>query len=190
MKPSSRLVAATLAVGMILPGVAFAQAAGPKPTPPHAQAQADGQHNWKGNREKMRGHQQGGQSGLWAVSTRLAAAELALGITPEQQDAWRGLTSAVIAYVEAGRPGPARTGESAPESADTSADGLATSRSFQRVERMLERRVQQGQAAQELQGAITTLAAQLTPEQTETAERLIRELPRPGGKHGRHHGRG
>ena len=39
---------------------------------------------------------------LWMVAGKLAAAEVALGITPDQQDAWRVVTSAVIKMAEAG----------------------------------------------------------------------------------------
>lgn len=204
MKTSSKLLAGLLAAGIALP--ALAQTAQPASPPASAGPDAKGPPHGPGGPggpgRMARGDRPDRPSMLWNVSSRLAAAETALGITPDQQDSWNAFTRAAIAFVEAGRParggpdtaaqdeddeaGPASDDTAAIEAddADEVAPTLPDSRPFARVDRMLERSIARGQAADTLRTAMAQLAGELTPEQTATAERLLRELPRPG-RHGK-----
>lgn len=207
MKTSSKLLAGLLAAGIALPALAqTAQPASPPPPPASAGPDAKGPPHGPGGPggpgRMARGDRPDRPSMLWNVSSRLAAAETALGITPDQQDSWSAFTRAAIAFVEAGRParggpdtaaqdeddeaGPASDDTAAIEAddADEAAPTLPDSRPFARVDRMLERSIARGQAADTLRTAMAQLAGDLTPEQTATAERLLRELPRPG-RHGK-----
>ncbi len=201
MKTSSKLLAALLAAGIALPALAqTTQPAPPPPPPASAGPEAKGPPQGPGGHGRMmRGDRRDRPSMLWNVSSRLAAAQTALGITADQEESWNAFTRAAIAFVEAGRParggpdmatpdedddaGPASDDAAATE-ADVAAPSLPDSRSFARVDRMLERSVARGQAAETLRTAMAQLAGELTPEQTATAERLLRELPRPG-RHGK-----
>ncbi|WP_062228656.1 Spy/CpxP family protein refolding chaperone [Aureimonas frigidaquae] len=192
----SKIIAAGLAAAIALPAAAFAQDSRPEPQSPRAApaAQAGTQPDAASARPGGRWagqHRSDRPSALWNVASRLAAAELALGITPEQRDAWSAFSTAAIAFSQAGRP--ARPGPAAPAdpAAGDSADAAQSSTGpFARADRMLDRSIARGAAAADLKDAMSTLAAQLTPEQTATAERLLRELPRPGhGAGGTHHHR-
>ncbi|QOG06282.1 hypothetical protein IGS74_17375 [Aureimonas sp. OT7] len=212
MKTSSKLLAGLLATGIALPALAQTAQPAPPPPPPAAAGQdAKGPPHGPGGPggpgRMMRGERPDRPSMLWDVASRLTAAETALGITAEQQDSWNAFTRAAIGFVEAGRParggpdvaaqddedeaGPASDDAAATETddADEAAPTLPDSRPFARVDRMLERSIARGQAAETLRTAMAQLAGELTPEQTATAERLLRELPRPGrhGKGPHHH---
>lgn len=190
MKTSSRIIAAMLATAIAAPAIAIAQET-PRPASPAA-AQADRQEARPGGPRAGRDHGRSRPSGLWNVASRLAAAELALGITPAQQEAWSVFAGAAIAFAEAGRP---MRGASPHDAAGRGepADRQAPDRGpLARAERMLDRSIARGEAADALKGAMSTLAAQLSPEQTATAERLLRELPGHGrdGRGWHRHGRG
>lgn len=141
---------------------------------------------WHKHMRRDRNH--GG--GLWRVARQLSAAETALGITPEQGNAWRGFTSAMIAFVDAGRPGMSSgaEGDSAePASAEPQNGGapgngrsLTDLRGVQRFERFVDAQVRKGEAAERLKTALAELSSVLTPEQVQTADRLLRDLRGPG----------
>ncbi|WP_082639559.1 Spy/CpxP family protein refolding chaperone [Aureimonas sp. AU20] len=105
-----------------------------------------------------------GGGALWFVAEKLAAAEIALGITPEQQAPWRGFAQAAIALAEAGGPGPRAGDETG---------------GVERFKHMLEAQTRRGEAAAELSRALDTLGAALTPAQRATADRLLADLPPP-----------
>ncbi|WP_102957861.1 hypothetical protein [Mangrovicella endophytica] len=258
MRLVSKALATALAIGISLPAIAIAQGTPgrdtPPPPPPAARdngpADAErgpgghggprwGDHRWVGKHGRDRG-----PGRLWDMAGKLAAAEVALGITDQQKDAWRGFTSAFIAFAEAGRPGfdgtltpPAPAGDDAARADDEAAaadpaddeasasDGqddraaddaddlrdderdaarsddartLEDLRGVRMLNRMIDRKLDQAEAATRLRTAVNTLSGVLTPEQVAIADRLLKELrphrgwrhggPR-GGWHGWHHGR-
>jgi len=92
------------------------------------------------------------------IAGRLAAAEVYLGITDEQEPAWRTYCAALIDFLE---PAPPQPGDEPALMA----------------ERMARDTLQRGEKAQALLDATTALRDTLDPAQI---ERMVRAEPRPG----------
>lgn len=187
MKLTRKILAAGLAAAIALPAVAVAQTA----LPDTGVSQQAGERAERAEeRTERRGGHRGG--GLWNTAERLTAAETALAITDEQQPAWRNFAAAAVAFAETG---PLRGPRGERESASNveAASGQRTLNDLRAV-RVLDRVIERGgsrtASAQELREAINGLSAVLTPEQVETADRLLSELrpgrggPRGGGRSG------
>ncbi|WP_018184888.1 hypothetical protein [Kaistia granuli] len=103
----------------------------------------------------MRGHGPHGPRGermqMW-LANNLNAAETLIDIRPDQKDAWRGYTNALLAMFQP----PAR-----PDAAAAEADKAP----FAREERLIRRSTERAAKAADLQKAIDGLKAKLTPEQ-------------------------
>lgn len=106
-----------------------------------------------------------GGGALWPVAEKLAAAELALGISPEQQTVWRAFAQAALRLAEAGPAAPPPAGD--------------TISGVDRLKRVLDGEVRRGEAAANLGRALDALGAALTPEQRDRGNRLLSELFSP-----------
>lgn len=223
MSTKRNILAAALAAGIALPVGAYAQQGGFDDGNRGGPRQERGDKDWRdrdgrGGPGGWRHHgprhgERRGPGMLWNVAEKLSAAEVALGITAEQEPAWRNFTGAVVAFVQAGRGGPmaqppgdeddgpeaaapdagpadeaaAPPAPDAADEADDQADAgvLDDLRGVQRMERFLDRSIARGQAAERVKTALDGLSAVLTPEQARTADRLLAELgPRHGPRHG------
>jgi hypothetical protein len=91
---------------------------------------------------------------MWLASN-LSAAETLIGVTADQQDAWRGYTNAVLAMFER----PARPDVKPGDKAD------AAKVPFAREERLIRNATDRAAKAADLSKAIEALKAKLTPEQ-------------------------
>lgn len=221
-KPSNKtILAACLAVA--LGGTAIASAAAqdappPPPRPASTDAQRPGGPEGPGGPRgpgwhmRHHRHDHGPRSGapLWKIAGKLAAAETALGITPEQKPAWDAFTKASVALVTAMRPmhgpmaamtppdedaGDAEMPDAdSPDTAAPSGDNDAP-QAIGRLGGMLDHMAGLGDAARNARSALDGLTAQLTPEQKQIAGELLREArphhpPFGGGKRWGHPGRG
>lgn len=101
---------------------------------------------------------------LWPVAEKLAAAELALDIAPEQRPQWRAFVEAALRLAETG-----------PDRGDLAPSGVP------RLKQLLEIETRKGEAAAELARALDALVAVLTPAQRQRAGRLLAALPAPLG---------
>jgi hypothetical protein len=88
------------------------------------------------------------------LADRLATLEIYLGITPQQQDAWRAFTQAALAM--------------APNPQEMHRD--RSGGAFEGIEHMTTRLQHMDEAAQKLNQAAQALKAVLTPEQIEKAD--------------------
>ncbi|MFD2236890.1 Spy/CpxP family protein refolding chaperone [Aureimonas populi] len=191
-----KLAVAGLAATIALPALAQGQPGGAgEPRPAQAGERAERGGAERGGHHDRRQGPRGGAS-LWNTAEKLTAARTALAITPEQEGAWNDFTAAAIAFVQAGRPGPnPERGGPAPqeeEGAEPGARTLTDLPAVRMLDRMIERSTERAEAAQSLRTAVDGLSAVLTPEQVETAERLLSELRGPRGHRGdgpRGHGR-
>ncbi|WP_427024318.1 hypothetical protein ACP4J4_17720 [Aureimonas ureilytica] len=104
---------------------------------------------------------------LWPVAEKLAAAELALGIAPEQRPQWRAFGEAALRLAEIG-----------PDRGDLAPAGVP------RLKLWLEIETRRGEAAAELARALDALVAVLSPAQRQRADRLLAALPAPLGGSG------
>jgi hypothetical protein len=158
-------VALPALLGSALVGVAWAQVpmrheAPVAPSPPHFHHDGGG---W------------GAAPGL-RLADRLATLEVYLGITPQQQDAWRAFTQAALAMV----PNP--------EEMHRDMAGGA----FDGIEHMTARLQHMAEAAQKLEQAAQALKTVLTPEQIQKADaawETLHAMHEHHGMHG-HHGDG
>jgi LTXXQ motif family protein len=119
-------------------------------------------------------HHDGGRWGAapgLRLADRFATLEIYLGITPQQQDAWRAFTQAALAMV----PNP--------EEMHRDMAGGA----FDGIEHMTARLQHMAEAAQKLEQAAQTLKAVLTPEQIQKADAAWATL-HAMHEQGRHHG--
>lgn len=129
------------------------------------------------------------------LAARLSTLETFVGITPEQQPAWRAYTDALLAFVESGHPaagagrGP-RPGGARPEAPQGWAGAPAVPGGAQPgdtpqillAERLAGHAVAQGERAEVLQAAAVDLRAALSSDQL---SRLIEaETPRRAPGHG------
>lgn len=121
---------------------------------PHGGKHA-GMHEGRGHHDK-RGH--GAHSPrkmqMW-LANNLSATETLIGITADQQDAWRGYTNALLAMFER----PARPDVKPGDKAD------AAKVPFAREERLIRNSTERAAKAADLQKAIDALKGKLTPEQ-------------------------
>ncbi len=101
---------------------------------------------------------------LWPVAENLVAAELALGIAPEQRPQWRAFVEAALRLAEIG-----------PDRGDLAPAGVP------RLKLLLEIETRKGEAAAELARALDALVAVLSPAQRQRADRLLAALPAPLG---------
>jgi len=107
------------------------------------------------------------------LADRLATLEIYLGITPQQQDAWRAFTQAALAMV----PNP--------EEMHRDMAGGA----FEGIEHMTARLQHMAEAAQKLQQAAQALKSVLTAEQIQKADAAwaaLHTMHEHGGHHGTH----
>lgn len=116
MRIPAKTIAALLVLGVSVPAFAAGDGMdGPRAGHeqrdfgPRAERGDDGsdgwgpRHHWHHHGKYHQGMRQGG---LWRLAGGLAAAETALGITNDQQDAWRAFTTAMMNFAEtAKRPG-------------------------------------------------------------------------------------
>lgn len=153
-RPIAALTLGTLVSLALLPA-ALAQEASPPPPRPLGDAAPA---------ERPAPAARKGGGALWFVAGKLAAAEIALGITPEQQAPWRGFAQAAIRLAEAG---------------GRESHGSAESGGVERFRQMLAAQTRRGEAAAELSRALDTLGAALSPAQRETADQLLADLPPP-----------
>lgn len=102
--------------------------------------------------------------GALELAATLSAAELYVGITPEQLGAWRTYTSALIALLDFGPEGPG------PRSQAQQPDGLFG-------EDIAERMITVSEKAKTLKEAVATLRSFLTPDQIEKLAVLRQMLP-------------
>jgi hypothetical protein len=152
-------VPALLGSGLVV-GVTRAQAptqpeAPVAPPPPHFHDEGGG---W------------GAAPGL-RLADRFATLEVYLGITPQQQDAWRAFTQAALAVV----PNPEEMHR------DMTGD------TFDGIEHMTARLQHMAEAAQKLEQAAQALKAVLTPEQIQRANAAwatLHAMYEHGGRHG------
>lgn len=108
--------------------------------------------------------------GALELAATLSAAELYVGITPEQLGAWRAYTSALIALFDFGPEGPG------PRSQAQQPDGLFG-------EDIADRMVTVSENAKTLKEAVVTLRGVLTPDQTEKLAVLRQTLqPHPDSR--------
>lgn len=154
MKTVSKIILAATVAGSLV-GTAFAQEGGfPAGGPPCGGARGMAYH-----------HRHDGGARL---ESRLSVIKSDLKITPDQEAAWTAFESAVKSQV---RTMPHRPG---PEQRAAFAKMTAPERAQLRATRMQER----AQGAQNIAQAVKALYAQLTPEQKQTADRLM-----AGGHH-------
>lgn len=122
---------------------------------PHGSKHAGNQEGRHHGRD-MRGHGPHGPRGermqMW-LAQNLNAAETLIDIRPDQKDAWRGYTNALLAMFQP----PARP--------DAAAAAAADSAPFAREERLIRNSTERAAKAADLQKAIDALKAKLTPEQ-------------------------
>jgi hypothetical protein len=120
---------------------------------PHGGKHA-GKHEGRGHH--MRGHGPHGPRNMqmW-LANNLNTTETLIGITADQQDAWRGYTNAVLAMFER----PARPDVKPGDKAD------AAKVPFAREERLIRMATDRAAKAADLSKAIEALKAKLTPEQ-------------------------
>lgn len=100
------------------------------------------------------------------VGVLLSAQETALGIRPDQQEAWRAYTAALIAFLP--------TGEGIERWADP--EKRAKAGAFDLADDVAGIALARAPKAQALRDATARLKAVLTPEQTETARRMQQRL--------------
>jgi len=115
----------------------------------------------------MRGHGPHGPRNMqmW-LANNLNTTETLIGITADQQDAWRGYTNAVLAMFER----PARPDVKPGDKAD------AAKVPFAREERLIRMATDRAAKAADLSKAIEALKAKLTPEQMQKlADKVINE---------------
>jgi hypothetical protein len=114
-----------------------------------------GKHAGQHGRD-MRGHGPHGPRGermqMW-LANNLNAAETLIDIRPDQKEAWRGYTNALLAMFQR----PARP--------DAAAAAEADKAPFAREERLIRNSTERAAKAADLQKAIDALKAKLTPEQ-------------------------
>ncbi|SKA21455.1 Spy/CpxP family protein refolding chaperone [Consotaella salsifontis] len=118
MRFPTKTTAALLALGISVPALAVgaASAQPAPPPPPHDRPMAQPPHHWGHHGPKGFGFgMMGGGPKLLMLSGGLNAAETALGITDDQQDAWKAFTSAVINFAQTMRPGPMGPGMMGPD---------------------------------------------------------------------------
>ena len=121
-------------------------------------------------------HHDGGRWGAapgLRLADRLATLEVYLGITPQQQDAWRAFTQAALAMV----PNPEETHR-----------GMGSG-AFDGIEHMTARLQHMAEAAQKLEQAAQGLKAVLTPEQIQKADgawATLHPMHEHQGRHGMH----
>ncbi|WP_051231868.1 hypothetical protein [Kaistia adipata] len=141
---------------------------------PHGDRHA-GKHEGRGDHDR-RGHGAHGprKMQMW-LANNLSATETLIGITADQQDAWRGYTNALLAMFER----PARPDVKPGDKAD------AAKVPFAREERLIQNSTERAAKAGELQKAIDALKAKLTPEQLQKlADAELRFGPPMRGGHG------
>ncbi|MFK3780389.1 hypothetical protein [Agrobacterium sp. NPDC089420] len=111
------------------------------------------------------------------LATRLSAAEIYLGVTPEQLGPWRAYATALIDLVS---PGPERN--PLPPSPD---EGKAKPEPRLAGEELAGIVAQKAEQAKALQDAVATLKPKLSPQQVLKLAELERALmPPPGPRHG------
>jgi hypothetical protein len=118
-------------------------------------------------------HHEGGGWGAapgLRLADRFATLEVYLGITPQQQDAWRAFTQAALAMV----PNPEEMHR------DMTGDA------FDGIEHMTARLQHMAEAAQKLEQAAQALKAVLAPEQMQKANAAWSTLHAMHEHHGRH----
>ncbi|WP_157971275.1 hypothetical protein [Pseudogemmobacter bohemicus] len=169
---SSLLVAAMIA-GAVAPAMAEER----RPPPSGQEGPRDGGkagHAGKDRDEHRGGPQmergQGGNPGL-KLAQGLAGLETYIGVTPDQAQAWRAYTDALIAFAEADAPHPG------PLSQDAAPAGPPRLM----ADRLAERAIAKGERAEKLQAAAATLRATLSDAQL---ARLIGAEAPPKGPHG------
>lgn len=112
------------------------------------------------------------------LATKLSAAEIYLGVTPEQLGPWRAYTTALIDLVS---PGPERNPPPA------SGDSKAKPEPRLAGEELAGIIAQKAEKAKALQDAVATLKPKLSPQQVLKLAELERALmppPPPGPRHG------
>lgn len=156
MRRMMRIALPALLGSALVLGVASAQMATQHepPAPPHF-------HHYGGG--------WGAAPGL-RLADRLATLEVYLGITAQQQDAWRAFTQAALAMV----PNP--------EEMHRDMSGGA----FDGIEHMTARLQHMADAGQKLEQAAQALKAVLTPEQIEKADAAWATLHAMHDHHGHH----
>jgi hypothetical protein len=150
---------------------------------PHGGKHA-GKHEGRGDK---RGHDRRGAHSprnmqMW-LANNLNTTETLIGVTADQQDAWRGYTNALLAMFQP----PARPDVKAGDKAD------AAKAPFAREERLIQNATERATKAADLQKAVDALKAKLTPEQLQKlADADLRFGPpmRGHGKDGKGHGHG
>lgn len=176
----SSLLVATMLAGAVLPAMAEDR------RPPEGQAERkDGDRKddrrgpgRDGRAEDRKGPRIGGNPGL-KVAERLAGLEIYIGITPEQEPAWRSYSTALIGFVEADRPHP---GKGSRPDAPPPAGAPDEARAPQLMaERLAEHAIAKGEKAEALHAAAATLRASLSEEQL---ARLIAAEAPPKGPQG------
>ena len=118
------------------------------------------------------------------LAATLSAAELYVGITPEQLGAWRAYTSALITLFDfrPEGPGPRPQGKPPARPPQQQPEGLFG-------EDLADRMIAVSDKAKALKDAAATLRAALTPEQAEKLDVLRQTLRPHPGPHGQGPGR-
>lgn len=119
------------------------------------------------------------------LAGKLSAAEIFLGITAEQESAWRAYTSAVLALAEPPTPpAPAGMAEQSGATRETGVAPAAGATPPLMSELLARQMVARAQEAQTLLDAIQGLRGALTPEQLAKLARIEPEFaPGPRGMH-------
>ncbi|UXT42662.1 hypothetical protein FY137_15370 [Agrobacterium tumefaciens] len=113
------------------------------------------------------------------LATKLSAAEIYLGVTPEQLGPWRAYTTALIDLVS---PGPERN-----PPPPVQGEGKAKPEPRLAGEELAGIIAQKAEKAKALQDAVAALKPKLSPQQVLKLAELERALmppPRPGPRHG------
>lgn len=133
---------------------------------------------------RSHGPRPGFEFGALDLAAKLSAAEIYLGITPDQLGPWRSYASAFVALVEVGPPGaPGPKGGPKPPVPGTRppADGKPPVTDLLAGERLADGILAVAEKAKALKDAADALKPVLTPEQHEKLGRLERALmPSPG----------
>jgi hypothetical protein len=141
---------------------------------PHGGKHA-GKHEGRGDHKRGHGPHGPRNMQMWLASN-LSTTETLIGITADQQDAWRGYTNALLAMFERPARPDAKPGD------DTAKVPFA------REERLIKNSTERATKAAALQTAIDALKAKLTPEQLQKlADAELRFGP-PMRGHGHGHG--
>lgn len=147
-------------------------------------------------RDDRRGERHGPNRHVLDLAGKLAAAETYVGITGEQEEAWRGYTTALIDFLDRSAPVRGERGPDQRRAEGARPEGPRPARLF--AEGLADRAIAQGEKAQTLREAVEALRSALSDEQLgrlADAEQAFAPGPHgpdggTGGRRGPHHDRG